>query len=61
MSESKDKLDKAYEGVMKAFDRIEDKGRKVESSLVLMTGLILGAFVASLLMHLDAYIGNIPV
>lgn len=61
MSDSKKKLDEAYEGVMKAFDRIEDKGRKLESSLTLMTGLILGAFVASLLMGLDAYIGNIAV
>ena len=61
MSDSKKKLDEAYEGVMKAFDKIEDKGRKLESSLTLMTGLILGAFVASLLMGLDVYIGNIAV
>ena len=61
MSDPKKKLDEAYEGVMKAFDRIEDKGRKLESSLTLMTGLILGGLVAGLLIGLDAYVGNITV
>lgn len=61
MSDSKKKLDDAYDGVMKSFDKIEDKTKKLESSLNLMTGLILGAFVATLLMGLDTYIGNISV
>ena len=61
MSDSKKKLDDAYDGVMKSFDKIEDKSKKLESSLNLMTGLILGAFVATLLMGLDTYIGNISV
>lgn len=61
MSDSKDRLDKAYEGVMKSFDRIEDKGRKLESSLVFLNGLILGGLVAGLLMGLDTYMGNVTV
>ena len=58
MSDSKKRLDEAYEGVMKAFDNIEDKGRKLESSLVFLNGLILGGIVISALMILDGYIGN---
>jgi hypothetical protein len=56
MSDSKKKLDDAYDGVMKSFDKIEDKGRKIESSLVLLSGLVLGCFIASLLMAVDNYI-----
>lgn len=56
MSDSKKKLDDAYDGVMKSFDKIEDKGRKIESSLVLLSGLTLGCFIASLLMAVDNYI-----
>jgi len=56
MSDSKKKLDDAYDGVMKSFDKIEDKGRKMESSLVLLSGLVLGCFIASLLMAVDNYI-----
>lgn len=61
MSDSKKRLDEAYEGVMKAFDNIEDKGRKLESSLVFLNGLILGGLVVGLLMGVDQYVGNVTV
>jgi hypothetical protein len=61
MSDSKKRLDEAYEGVMKAFDNIEDKGRKLESSLVFLNGLILGGLVAGLLIGTADYVGNITV